>query len=155
MRLHLSFAAPPFRTCASLRLSKPVRRQILSRYPSWSPLVRFMSHANSKSSTGSPGCCHGEASSGPSSQPNHAINSNPASKLPRIRFWDTNTATASTTRFWRDMQVWRVAASNTLNCLIGCSIGDLGTMIFLQQAYPGDYITFRGLFPSIFLLSLL
>lgn len=34
--------------------------------------------------------------------------------------------------FWDDKQVWKRASANTLNCLIGCSIGDFGMIIYLQ-----------------------
>ena len=37
---------------------------------------------------------------------------------------------------WLDRQVWKRSAFNTLNCLIGCSIGDFGMIIFLQYFYP-------------------
>lgn len=38
--------------------------------------------------------------------------------------------------FWQDKKKWRRSAFNTLNCLIGCSIGDFGMIIFLQAYYP-------------------
>lgn len=38
--------------------------------------------------------------------------------------------------FWLDSQKWKRAAFNTLNCLIGCSIGDFGMVFFLQAFYP-------------------
>jgi copper chaperone CopZ len=34
--------------------------------------------------------------------------------------------------FWNDKSAWRSAGKNTLNCLIGCSIGDFGMIIYLQ-----------------------
>ena len=34
--------------------------------------------------------------------------------------------------FWVDKVSWKIAAKNTLNCLIGCSIGDFGTILFFQ-----------------------
>ena len=39
--------------------------------------------------------------------------------------------------FWGELFYWKKAARNTLNCLIGCSIGDFGMIIFLQHYYPG------------------
>lgn len=39
--------------------------------------------------------------------------------------------------FWKNKVNWRRASFNTLNCLIGCSIGDFGMIIFLQAYYPG------------------
>ncbi len=38
--------------------------------------------------------------------------------------------------FWLDRNKWNRASFNTLNCLIGCSIGDFGMIIFLQAYYP-------------------
>ncbi len=38
--------------------------------------------------------------------------------------------------FWTDMYSWKRASFNTLNCLIGCSIGDFGMVFFLQAFYP-------------------
>ncbi len=43
---------------------------------------------------------------------------------------------SSTVGFWNDIDKWKRASFNTLNCLIGCSIGDFGTIIFLQAYYP-------------------
>ena len=37
---------------------------------------------------------------------------------------------------WNDRQTWKRAAWNTLMCLIGCSIGDFGALIFIQVYYP-------------------
>ena len=39
-------------------------------------------------------------------------------------------------RFWGDRKVWRVASRNTLNCLIGCMIGDISMIVYLQAYYP-------------------
>jgi len=38
--------------------------------------------------------------------------------------------------FWRDRAVWKVASRNTLNCLIGCSIGDFSVIIYMQAYHP-------------------
>jgi copper chaperone CopZ len=42
---------------------------------------------------------------------------------------------------WDDKSVWRRAAFNTLNCLIGCSIGDFAMILFLQRFYPSTSMT--------------
>ncbi|GIT47770.1 MAG: hypothetical protein Ct9H300mP13_5660 [Gammaproteobacteria bacterium] len=47
---------------------------------------------------------------------------------------------------WRCVHTWRQAAINTWWCLLGCSIGDLGTIGFFQWSgieWPGDghYVT--------------
>jgi hypothetical protein len=38
--------------------------------------------------------------------------------------------------FWTDWAVWKTAARNTRNCLIGCMIGDLGVIIYMQAYHP-------------------
>ncbi len=45
---------------------------------------------------------------------------------------------AQTTKIvsWSNRHNWKRASFNTLNCLIGCSIGDFGMIIFLQAYYP-------------------
>jgi len=40
--------------------------------------------------------------------------------------------TNSKTGFWSNSINWKRAGFNTLNCLIGCSIGDFGTIIYFQ-----------------------
>ena len=40
-------------------------------------------------------------------------------------------------KFWGNPDNWKRASFNTLNCLIGCSFGDFGMLIFLQAYYPG------------------
>ena len=64
--------------------------------------------------------------------------------------------------FWKDKRVWRRASFNTLNCLIGCSIGDFGMIIFLQMYYPNTIIIIQmilaiiaGLMSSILLETLI
>jgi hypothetical protein len=41
---------------------------------------------------------------------------------------------ASKLLFWKDSLKWKRASVNTLRCLAGCSIGDLGTLFALQAA---------------------
>ncbi len=43
---------------------------------------------------------------------------------------------ANPSGFWNDVSQWKRASFNTLNCLIGCSIGDFGMIFFLQVYYP-------------------
>ncbi|MCS6934281.1 MAG: DUF4396 domain-containing protein [Chitinophagales bacterium] len=38
--------------------------------------------------------------------------------------------------FWSDREKWKRAIFNTLNCLIGCSIGDFGALLYLQWKHP-------------------
>jgi copper chaperone CopZ len=42
----------------------------------------------------------------------------------------------TTKGFWKDKDVWKRSSFNTLNCLIGCSIGDFGMIIYLQAYHP-------------------
>ena len=48
----------------------------------------------------------------------------------------TAPASAKTLHFWGDRKVWRTASRNTLNCLIGCMIGDLATIVYMQAYHP-------------------
>jgi len=41
---------------------------------------------------------------------------------------------------WTNKVAWKKAAQNTLNCLIGCSIGDFGTLIWFQAYSPATPI---------------
>ena len=42
----------------------------------------------------------------------------------------------SKTAFWNDWPTWKTAATNTRNCLVGCMIGDIGMIIYLQAYHP-------------------
>lgn len=44
--------------------------------------------------------------------------------------------TAASLEFWRDRLAWAKASRNTLNCLIGCSIGDFGMLLYIQANHP-------------------
>ena len=66
------------------------------------------------------------------------------------------------TGFWADIKKWKRASLNTLNCLIGCSIGDFGMIIFLQAYYPETPLMWQmimaiiaGLFTSILLETII
>ena len=48
----------------------------------------------------------------------------------------SGSARARQLQFWSDRKVWRVASRNTLNCLIGCMIGDIGMIVYLQAYHP-------------------
>lgn len=39
-------------------------------------------------------------------------------------------------QFWSDRKVWLTASRNTLNCLIGCMIGDIAMIIYMQAYHP-------------------
>ena len=38
----------------------------------------------------------------------------------------------SSTIDWSERQIWKTSAKNTFWCLLGCAIGDLGTILFFQ-----------------------
>lgn len=64
--------------------------------------------------------------------------------------------------FWQDRKIWNRASLNTLNCLIGCSIGDFGMIIYLQAFYPNTSMimqtilaTIAGLMTSVLLETIL
>lgn len=66
------------------------------------------------------------------------------------------------TGFWGDMPKWNRASFNTLNCLIGCSIGDFGMVFFLQAFYPATPLMWQmtlaiiaGLITSILLETII
>jgi len=68
----------------------------------------------------------------------------------------------SSAAFWTDNNVWGRASLNTLNCLIGCSIGDFAMVIFLQGYFPEVSMTAQmvlatiaGLITSIILETVL
>ena len=43
-----------------------------------------------------------------------------------------NTSTTSPSFHWKCRHTWQRSAKNTLWCLLGCSIGDFGTILFSQ-----------------------
>lgn len=66
------------------------------------------------------------------------------------------------TSFWSDGLVWRRSAYNTMWCLIGCSIGDFGTIMFMQAMNSSlstlaimALATINGLLTSICLETIL
>lgn len=51
--------------------------------------------------------------------------------------------------FWFNSNNWKRASFNTLNCLIGCSIGDFGMLIYLQAYYPDTSMVWQMILASI------
>lgn len=64
----------------------------------------------------------------------------PKYQIKPIESCETNTysekSVADNSYNWSDVSIWKKSAFNTLNCLIGCSIGDFSMIIFLQYYYP-------------------
>ena len=54
-----------------------------------------------------------------------------------------------TKRFWQDRKAWKRASYNTMHCLIGCSIGDFGMLIYLQINYPKLALVWMMILPMI------
>lgn len=64
--------------------------------------------------------------------------------------------------FWFDRKIWNRSGFNTMNCLIGCSIGDFGMILYLQAFHPGTSMaiqmilaTITGLITSVILETVL
>ena len=51
--------------------------------------------------------------------------------------------------FWVDGNVWTRASLNTLNCLIGCSLGDFGMIIFLQAYFPATSMLWQMILGTV------
>jgi hypothetical protein len=64
-------------------------------------------------------------------------------------FMGTSPLLDTKTGFWRSTTTWWRASKNTLNCLIGCSIGDFGMLLFLQVYYPETPIMLRMILAMI------
>lgn len=52
----------------------------------------------------------------------------------------TQQTTHDTGSFWWDPLAWKRASVNTSTCLIGCSIGDFGALMYMQAFHPGTPI---------------
>lgn len=64
--------------------------------------------------------------------------------------------------FWNDVTKWKESAYNTMWCLIGCSIGDFGTIAFfqftsfnLQPLYILTLAIINGLITSVILETII
>jgi copper chaperone CopZ len=72
---------------------------------------------------------------------------------PSYQLFEKGAVTAKTlaavNNFWQDKNVWSRASLNTLNCLIGCSIGDFGVIIYLQAFYPNTSMTMQAILATI------
>lgn len=64
---------------------------------------------------------------------NEGYSAEPYNKETNIHFQQLKVDNNS---FWKNIKNWKRASFNTLNCLIGCSIGDFGMIIYLQAYYP-------------------
>ncbi|KAG0037892.1 hypothetical protein BGZ82_001591 [Podila clonocystis] len=42
----------------------------------------------------------------------------------------------SSLQFWSDPSTWKVASTNTFRCLVGCTVGDMGMLFYLQSQHP-------------------
>lgn len=51
--------------------------------------------------------------------------------------------------FWQDGNVWNHASLNTLNCLIGCSIGDFAMVMYLQAYFPATSMTIQMILATV------
>jgi hypothetical protein len=75
----------------------------------------------------------------PSSKKNTVVGVTPTSpnRLQGARETDMTSKTHSPYfAFWADLPAWGRASYNTLTCLIGCSLGDFGVLIYMQTFHP-------------------
>ena len=49
-----------------------------------------------------------------------------------VNIEQSNNSSFQSLKFWTQGQKWISSSKNTLFCLVGCSIGDLGTILFFQ-----------------------
>ncbi|KAK3825088.1 MAG: hypothetical protein J3Q66DRAFT_100291 [Benniella sp.] len=42
----------------------------------------------------------------------------------------------SSVQFWSDLRIWSTASVNTFRCLVGCTLGDMSMLFYLQSAHP-------------------
>ena len=68
---------------------------------------------------------------------------------PSYQLWESGHSISPGKGFWQDQNVWKRASLNTLNCLIGCSIGDFMMIIFLQRFYPATSMTVQMILATI------
>ena len=73
-----------------------------------------------------------------------------------------STTTTSKIFHWKCKHTWKISAKNTLWCLLGCSIGDFGTIFYFQniQHYWSDFeimglAIVNGLLTSIILETII
>lgn len=59
-----------------------------------------------------------------------------AKALAPYKYRIAGSSVAIADRFWQDASVWKRASLNTLNCLMGCSLGDFGMILYLQAYHP-------------------
>ena len=57
-------------------------------------------------------------------------NSQEVGWFPESRFM--NFSVIRKLKFWSNLSLWGISSRNTFFCLVGCSIGDLGTILFFQ-----------------------
>jgi hypothetical protein len=81
-------------------------------------------------------CCHAKHDSASPQQTAHKSISN-INKHHVEHIHEHKPPSATDLSFWKDNAVWRRASSNTLRCLIGCSIGDFSAMFYLQTHHTG------------------
>ncbi len=54
-----------------------------------------------------------------------------------------------TTGFWSDQKKWIRASGNTLNCLVGCSLGDFGMVLYLQAYHPSVSMSMQMILATV------
>ncbi|KAG0049762.1 hypothetical protein BGZ83_005410 [Gryganskiella cystojenkinii] len=49
---------------------------------------------------------------------------------------NSSALSAGALQFWSDPKTWKIASTNTFRCLIGCTLGDLSMLFYLQTYHP-------------------
>ncbi|TCJ17798.1 DUF4396 domain-containing protein [Flaviaesturariibacter flavus] len=52
-------------------------------------------------------------------------------------------------KFWNETSTWKRAGANTLNCLIGCTVGDFVMILYLQVYHPGTPMWLQALLATV------
>lgn len=75
--------------------------------------------------------------------PSYQLSENGHSSAHNMHSSSTIAMPVATGFSWSDNAVWKRASFNTLNCLIGCSIGDFAMIIYLQKYHPSTSMTMQ------------
>ncbi|KAF9579812.1 hypothetical protein BGW38_003774 [Lunasporangiospora selenospora] len=106
-------------------------------------------HASSETTAKKPCCSSSSASSSSSTNASsvHAAVALDSDEAPKKSCHSKSGAHSTATtkesdlpitslQFWSDPSTWKVASTNTFRCLIGCTLGDMGMLFYLQSAHP-------------------
>ncbi|KAI8353568.1 hypothetical protein B0O80DRAFT_452524 [Mortierella sp. GBAus27b] len=73
-------------------------------------------------------CCHSKSSS------SHPVSTSVSSAGHATK--NTSNLAITSLQFWSDPKTWGTASVNTFRCLVGCTLGDMSMLFYLQSAHP-------------------